>query len=314
MAISLAGVRDIVDKSYWQTVGQAVDFIGAVRSGEEPGRQAMRLIQGPLVTAASGGPLSAGIARAVDPVRREARGFMDQVRARVPGFSESMPPMRDGWGDPMVPPQPLGGGWAGLVSPLSAKGYEQDAIKKEGARLQAKIPLFPWSIGGKSLDDFDVRTALPGDPLPVDLSPKQRDRWQVIYREILRHPEKGIEPLLLNNPEYQNTPFAGQRNAYMNFLAIARQGAKDALMVEDDSLRRKEADATTGKYLPMLRPEMRPQVEAQISEGLDLMESLAPQERANLEAFGIMGDGKEKDAQSVNIQLRRTTADTPGTP
>jgi hypothetical protein len=41
------------------------------------------------------------------------------------------------------------------------------------------------------------------------------------------------------------------------------------------------------------------------------MESLAPQERANLEAFGIMGDGAEKDQQSVNIQLQRNTTDQP---
>jgi hypothetical protein len=310
MAIGLAGVRDIVDKSYWQTVGQAVDFIGALRSGEEPGAQAKRLITGPLQNI-QGGPLVARVARIVDPVRREARGFMQQVRSRVPGFSESMPPVRDGWGDPMVPPQPLGGGWAGLVSPLSAKGYETDRIKKEGARLQAKLPMFPWSIGGKSIDDFDIRTLLPGDQLPVDLTPKQRDRWQVIYREILRHPKYGVEALLLDNPEYQATPEPGQRNAYLNFHAIARAGAKDALMVEDSSLRRKEAEATAGKYLPMLRPEMRPQVEAQISESLDLMESLAPQERANLEAFGIMGDGAEKDQQSVNIQLQRNTTDQP---
>ena len=105
MALLLSGVRDIADKTYWQSMGQIVDLVGSIRSGEEPGQAAKRLGWGPSVTAGSLGTVPATSARIIDPVRREARGFVDQWMSRVPGYSKELPPMRDAYGDPFLPPR-----------------------------------------------------------------------------------------------------------------------------------------------------------------------------------------------------------------
>jgi hypothetical protein len=297
MAIALAGTRDIVDKSYWQTVGDIVDLIGSARSGEQPGKGALQIATGPAVTLSTGGPLVGSVARIDDPVRRETRSFVDMWRSRVPGYSSELPPMRDGYGDPMLVPQALGSKWLGVISPFTAQDFETDDIKKEGARLQVKLPMFPWSLGGKAQDDFDIRAAQPGDPLPVELTAKQRDRWQVIYRNILRSPDMGIQKSIFESEQYKTAPYALQREMFMDFLAQARTAAKDSLMVEDKELAKKAVSAKAGQYLPLLQPEQRPQVEAQIGESLDLIDSLGPEQQENLLRWGILDSGEERDRE-----------------
>jgi hypothetical protein len=301
MAIGLAGVRDIVDKSYWQTIGQVVDFLGAVKAGEEPGTNALKLLQGPLVTAITLGSLPAAVERVLDPVRREARGFFDQIQSRVPGYSETMPPVRDGYGDPVLPPAPLGSNWTGLLQPFSYRSNETiggpaDPIKKEGARLQAKLPMFPWSLGGKNQDDFDIRSALPGDQLPVPLTPQQRDRWQVIYRNMLRSEDFGI-PALMQREEYQKAEIAGQRKMFLNELAKLRTTAKSALMVEDKELLKSAVKSKVGAVLPMIQESDRPQAEASTNEALDLIDSLPPDQQQNLTRWGILDSGEKRDQE-----------------
>ena len=289
MAIALAGTRDIVDKTYWQTVGDIVELMDSIRVGEQPGQSATRILTGPAVTVASGGPLVSAMKTIVDPIRREARGFVDQIRSRVPGFSKDLPPMRDGYGDPILIPQSVGNPALGLVSPFTSRDLETDRLKKEGSRLQIKAPVFPWSIGGKLRDDFDIREPLPGDRLPVELTPQERDRWQVIYRNILRHPETGIEKTILDNDEYKARPFAHQREIVMDYMATARKVAEEALMTENPMLARKAIEAEAQKYLPKLTPSERIEVQGQFGTSLDLMEKLPPEQLDNLNKWGILG-------------------------
>lgn len=289
MAGVLSISRDILDNTWWRTMGDLVDLVGSLRTGEGVGQQAMRVAAAPLINVTSGGPLGAAITRAQDPIRREARGLMDEWRARVPGYSSELPPMRDAYGDPILPPQALGGPWVGIASPLVTKGFEDDEIKKEGARLQVKIPQFPWSFGGTNRDDFDVRAPMPGERLPVDLTPQQRDRWQVIHKNILRHPELGIGPTILERDEYKNGTYALQREMFMDYMAQARSAAKDALLTEDVELGKKALSAQAERYLPMLQGEQREEAQGQIAESLDLLDTLLPEQRENLNKWGFMG-------------------------
>ena len=299
MAIGLAGTRDIVDKSYWQTVGDVVDLIGSARAGEQPSKNAMQIAAGPALTMSTGGPLVGSVARIDDPVRREARSFVDQWRARIPGFGEGIPPVRDGYGDPMLVPQAVGSKWLSIISPFTAQDIEADEIKKEGARLQAKLPMFPWNIGGKVNDSFDIRAALPGDQLPVELTAQQRDRWQVIYRNIIRHPEMGLKSIM-NRDEYKNGTFAAQREMFMDYLAQARAGAKDALLIEDVGLAEKSVKAQAGRYLPLLQQDQRPAAEAQITESVNSLSTMLPEQAENLSKFGIMDSGADRDAEIIS--------------
>lgn len=299
MAVGLALTRDIVDKSYWQTVGDLVDLVSAAKAGEEPGKKATRIMTGPALAVTTGGPLVGSFARIADPVRREARSFVDQWRSRVPGYGKDLPPMRDGYGDPILIPQALGPDFLAVVSPFTASNLETDPIKQEGARLQVKLPMFPWSLGGKLQDDFDIRAAMPGDQLPVELTSEQRNRWQIIYRNILRHPDIGMDKTILQSEQYKNGPFALQREMFMSYLAQARNAAKDTLMIEDTELAKKVVNAKAGKYLPLMQPEQRQEVEESLSTSTDLLDTLLPAQQNNLLKWGFLESGEERDREVI---------------
>jgi hypothetical protein len=289
MAFGFVVMKDLADKTYWKTVGDLIDLTASVKYGEEPGRKLKEVLMSPVTTAVTGGPLVAGAARAIDPIRREARGFFDGLVARTPGYSKALPPMRDGYGDPILPAQAVGGAWTGIVSPLSIKPFEEDRVKKEGDRLQARLPLFPWQIGGKLRDDFDIKESLPEDRIGVELTPQQRDRAMQIYRNTIRHPETGIEKSLLNNPEYPKQTRAMQREMFMNFLSDAKAQALEALQIEDVELGKKILRSDAASVKPFLQEQEQKVLEQQVQETTTLLETLAPEQQENLMRFGIMG-------------------------
>jgi len=316
-AISLVVSRDVLSNTWWQNAGKISELIGTWRSGESISRIGAELLASPFTAIATGGPLGLAIERELDPVRRESRSFIDGIRkgpfARVFGYSKQMPYLRDGYGDPILVPQAVGSEWlrknmaiggdflAGLNNignPFVLKPGETDPIKLEGDRLQIKMPAFPWSTGGGNVrDDFDLRTALPGEAVPVELTPEQRDRWIVIYRNLVRDVNGGIQKQLLDRPEYKDGTEAFKREAFMNYLAKSRTLAKNALLVENVELAKKVAMSSAGKYLPMLQPEQRAVVEADVTGSIGLLDSLLPQQRENLMKYGIYDSGLGRDEE-----------------
>jgi hypothetical protein len=325
MAIGLTLTRDVLSNTWWQNAGKVSELIATVKTGEAPNRMGGELIASPLLAIGTGGPLGLAIEREIDPVRRESRSWLDSLRhgpfARVFGYAKEMPPLRDGYGDPVMVPQSVGSEWlrknmalggdllAGLNNignPFVVKPGETDKIKIEGDRLQIKMPAFPWSTGGGNVrDDFDLRTALPGDEVPVELTPKERDRWITIYRELVRDEKKqrdGGMTALIDHPEYQNAEIAAQRNKFMNQLAKYRTVAKKALLFEDPDLAKKVAEAKAEKLLPMLNQAERPAAEADFKQSLDLLNNITPEQRDNLLKTGIFDSGEQRDS---TIMLRK---------
>jgi hypothetical protein len=290
MAVMFAGVRNFADKTYWKTFGDVTDLVAAVRFGEEPGHKFAQTARGPLTTITTGGPLMAATARAIDPVMRDARAFVDERMARLPGYSKTVPAVRDGYGDPVLSQQAwtIGGPWVGIVSPFALKPHETDRVKLEGARLQAKLPSFPFQIGGRVTDDFDLRAPQPGDRLGVALSPQQRDRWQDLYRRIVRHPELGIESQVLNRTEYQGLTLAGQRETFTSYLYDAKSMALDALLVEDKELGKRSLEQEAANIAPLLQRQEQEALSQQTKESINLYDTLAPEMRDNLLRWGVL--------------------------
>jgi len=293
MAITFAIGRDIADKTYWKTVSDLIDVAGAIKTGEQPGRRAFDVLVSPVTTTLTGGPLLSAVARAKDPILRETRTFVDGLRARTFGYSETLPCKRDAYADCILPPTAVGGGWVGIMSPLTVGDDTKDRVKLEGAKLQVKIPLFPWNIGGRIRDDFDIRAPFPEDKLPLELTPFERDRWQVIYRNILRHPKFGIEPALLDNPLYQQQTRAARREQFAGFMADARATAREALTIENKDIGRKLFNLEMKALLPLIPEKQRDAFEAQAQESLNLLDDMNPEMRNNLLKFGIIGPTPE---------------------
>lgn len=288
----ISGINDLADKTWFQTVGDIIDAAGTISEGGRVGPQAMKIVRKPLVTVLTGGPLVNSISRAIDPTPREARGLVDEVLARTPGYSETLPPVRDAFGDPVNPPQALGPDWFGVFSPIVMRPNEPDRLKLEAADLQIRVPAFPRSVGGSTRGDFDIRAPLPGDRVPVGLTPEQRDRWQVITRDLLRHPELGIETNLLNRPEYQNLPFAGKREQFRGFMSGARSDAFDMLQLEYPDLFEKITEADAEKVLPTLERNDQERLKSEVKKSVDLFREMAPRERDNLLRSGTIGIGQ----------------------
>lgn len=292
MAVTFALLHGMADKTWWRTLGDLVDITDGVLKGREPSQEFMRVIQDPAVQVATGGPLGFGIARAVDPIPREARTFLDRVIARVPGYSKELPPKRDIYGDPVLPPQSIGGQWVGLVNPLAIKPYEEDPVKLEGRRLQVKGPVFERHIGGKVSGDFDITQPNPEDRHAVELTNEQWDDWQELYHGLVRHEQFGLQALM-NNPQYKKMTRAGQREMFMGLMSDHKSAAREALLVKHPDLAKKLMMNDMKSALPFVPDEMIGQVEQQFKQGITTFENMVPQMRDNLLRYGIFDEEGE---------------------
>lgn len=302
-ALTFSIMHDFADKTWWQNADALIDVlqglqqapsvaraerIQAERGGmpstaaeEKPSlsESTRKFLTAPLTAVGipfmfGGGPLGQRFTRVVDPVLRETRSLVDDFMSRTPGFSQKLPPVRDAFGDPVTPPQAIAGGpWLGLLRPVvpSFRPFETDRAKIEADKLQVAAPYFPWSYQG------------------VQLTSQERDRWQQIYRRILRHPELGIEKRVLDNSEIQKQPHALRRELFSTFMYSARSFAWSAMLTTNSDLAHKVMQAQVEETMPKIQEGQRPGFQAQTSEATDLFSNMPASARENLLRWGILG-------------------------
>lgn len=78
--------------------------------------------------------IAAQIARVQDPVVRDANSYMDQIRRRVPGLSDELPPMRDAWGQVIRQDSGIGGVFD-FLTPMRVREKDLHPIDRELIRL-----------------------------------------------------------------------------------------------------------------------------------------------------------------------------------
>jgi hypothetical protein len=290
MAVAFSIMKNLASKSYWQTMGDLIEMTGSLTRGEPIAGQAMKIAVNPLITVATGGPLMATTTKIIDPIAREARSIVDQFTSKIPGYSKTISAKRDGYGDPFLPPQTVGSAYLGYISPLTYKPESTDRVKVEGDKLHAKLPKFPDHIGGNVKEDMDIREPQPGDKYGVQLTSKQRDRWQQIYKNILRNPDPaiGMEPALLDNSLYREQPPALQREQFQGYLSDAKKMALDALLVEDVELNKQVLTQEASSNRPLLQIPRQQQLDSAVNQATGLLESLNPEQQQNLMRWGIL--------------------------
>ena len=93
-ALLVALAKNFSEKTFLQNINQAV------RAASNPDQEVGKSIGG---IAASAMPLSSAIRWAnPDPYLRDARGIVDNAMKNLPGYSETLPPQRDVFGNPMA--------------------------------------------------------------------------------------------------------------------------------------------------------------------------------------------------------------------
>lgn len=121
----------------------------------------------------------------VDPHVRDAWNFYDEVRKRIPGLSQELPPKRDVFGEPIT----KGGAFGpNGISPIYKSEITDDPVRKEIARLQMGIEKPPKRIGNVDLthEQYDRYAELAG---------KSKVRNRTLHENIER---------LMQSPRYKN--------------------------------------------------------------------------------------------------------------
>jgi len=129
----LAKVIDTTEKG--DTVDRATNYAGRLASGFVPA-------------------IAGGIARSLDPYQRNARGFLPQIQAKVPYWSQSLPARTDVWGQPVPNIGSLG---PDLVSPFRMGQRRNDPVNNAFLSAGAGVSVPRQEIAGVPLTDEQYR-------------------------------------------------------------------------------------------------------------------------------------------------------------
>jgi hypothetical protein len=231
-AVVFATMKNLSDKTYLEGIANLMEMI------ERPERGIKAWVErfaGSFVPT-----LFATVERAVDPVVREAHSVVDAVRARIPGYSESLPPRRNIFGEPIQ----LEGGWAEhLISPVYRSTEVTDPVALEMARLKANISMPSRILRGRAPAAFGA-PPVPAEEVGVELSPEQYDRfvrWAGNENKspVTRRGMKDDLAVLIESPAYRDAPSDGMReNMMRHVVTYHREAARRRLIAEDPDLRR----------------------------------------------------------------------------
>ena len=160
VALSVAVAKNITSKTWLKGLSETVNAVS------DPDRYSAKMIRNLAGTAIPFTSLVAQVERTVDPTLREARTVLDHVRSRIPGLSETLPPRRNLFGEPIV----LGGGLGpDLVSPLYVSRAREEPVSEELVRNDLSIAMPPKTIARIELtpEEYDRFVVLAGSELTI---------------------------------------------------------------------------------------------------------------------------------------------------
>lgn len=144
-------------------------------------------------------------ARVNDPVLRQTETVLDKLKSRVPGYSKSLPPRLNMWGEPIQ----LGGGVGpDMVSPIYTSDEFPDKLAQEVVRLELKI-----GMPSKLVQD-------------IELTPEEYAR----YVQLAGKPAKEVLMKAVTAPFYDTLPDAAKRALIVRTIMKTRAEARQQLL------------------------------------------------------------------------------------
>lgn len=183
-SLVMAVSNNLVNKTYLQGFSTIVGAFNQMspESGAARGEKVLARFAGTLIPSGA-----AALERTLDPAMRDAQGMLDAIKARTPGYSETLPPVRNLWGDPVY----LSGGLGpDIMSPIYTSTNKGSAIDDEIVRLGLSL-----SMPTRTLDE-------------VELSPEEYGRYVQLAGNEAKDPGTGLglkEALeqVIQSPDYQ---------------------------------------------------------------------------------------------------------------
>lgn len=190
----------------------ASDLINAVTDPDRYGEAYLQNLAGTAVPSAV-----AQIARTEDPTMRQARSVTDAFKARIPGMKETLFPVRDVWGEPIVREGSAG---PDIVSPIYQSRINNDPVNK----ALIKIHLYP------SKPDRQIRG--------VDLDDQQYDDYARISGRLMKMRLNNI----INQPGFSGVPEEAQRKVITKIIDTSRENARKVVMMKYPTILKQALD------------------------------------------------------------------------
>lgn len=199
--VGFAFAQNVTNQTFMQGV------TNAIAAAHDPGRYGQNYVESFASMAVPN--LLAQYARERDPLQREIEGFIEAVRARIPGWREGLRPKIDLFGEPIAAPEKM---WAG--SPFSVSSISGDKVRTEASRIGFAAAPPPKNLYAQTgIRDKNVNK--------IVLTPEQRDIFET---EGGRLAHKALEPLV-NSEDWDKMPQLMQRQVYEMAFARGRHYA-----------------------------------------------------------------------------------------
>lgn len=150
---------------------------------------------------------AAQLARTIDPERRASNSVLDEITARTPGLSQSLPAERDVWGQPITTER-LGPDY---LSPVVTSRRENDPVNQELLRLGVTVskPAKDRIVNGRR----------------VKFTPQE---YEAISAQAGRTAHDDINTLI-SYPGWKSLTPEAQRKAIQKVLTVARKEARSTV-------------------------------------------------------------------------------------
>lgn len=221
------GIEEAQDADFWEALGKvtamtfgsvsknlmsklslrgASELIQAVTDPDRYGEKYLQGLAGTIVPSVVG-----QIARADDPVQRDARNMLDAVKARIPGLRDTLYPSRDIWGEPLRADEMAGPDFG---SPVRMSDVSQDPVNRKLVELR----LWP-SKPGRTIRG-------------VELTDQQYDDFA---RTAGRFAKMRLDAIIAM-PQFSAAPDFVQRDMIRNVIENSRESARTLIMAQNPQI------------------------------------------------------------------------------
>jgi hypothetical protein len=252
---TIALAKNLTSRTYLRGLSDAMNVLS------DPDRYAERFFQRQAASFTPMTSLVAGIEREFDPMMRATYSAMDLIISRTPGLSDSLPPRRNLYGEPIVLQGGLG---IDFVSPIYSSTRKFDFVDNEIVENEVNVTMPRRSIGTGNFsielnaDEYDRYVVLAGKELKMPYTNLKTGKT----KDLNLH--KYLQGMMASDM-YQDAsegPDGGRSMLITTIVNAFRDGAKATLLDENEALaaewdyqKQLKVEAKTGRSLEELLGE-----------------------------------------------------------
>lgn len=236
-AAGIAAVaNNITSKTYLEGVARFFDTISDPRANAE---SMLKSLAGSLVPAAVG-----AVAGLTDPYQRATYSMMDAIKARTPGVSADLPPVRNMWGEPVRHDSGLGKAYDAFV-PFASRRPSDEPIDQEILKqgMHISTPDSKGSFGAGALVDLKNDPQLYSRYVQLAGNELKDPAWGLGAKDLLNSIVSGNHPLSSIYNMKTDGPDGGKYVMLRGLIEQYRRSARSQLLNESPELAAKVDDA-----------------------------------------------------------------------